>query len=819
VDRDDPSSPLRFARGLRAATRVVLTAVVAAASWLPAAADDLGTARLLIAGTRLTVSPASQTVPFGTPTIVQTALEGYDAGAGVLPADLRVRADFTGPEIDGVLLLEAIPGQPLRIPRLSLEGQYRLDNIRLVEGDELLAFAEPRSAAVLVTQVLVTRVTSRPLTLDEIRSYGIVVDDENFDAFNFTFGFAVDGEVIDYNVPVLFSPLSGEPTRILAPRPGLGGSSGTTSARFKPPQLAPFTLQIDTGSSGGPRPTGGCLDPFGCEGAAPVSLPGVILFPADVGLLHQFFSVVLLARNDAPAGDPLVIRDLAARVTLPPGLRPARTEPPTPLGVPVPVWVPGPDGELGTVDDVTFLVAQSTGQAEVLVEGLKQGTHVVEFDLDGTLEGLPGGLQRITGRARGAVVVRDPALGVTITHPDTVRVDEEYTLRLTVANTSNAPVNLVTVALPASGLSGVSLLGPGEATIPSLPPGESELIEFRLLSQRTGRVTATSARSPSQIDPRFELTVGVGENGIPLSPDSVVLPRSTEKLPPDLVRNALAMVGLGLSLATAPPSLLDATLPRIDRGRLDEKVYWLAQAGRHVGLGEETVDSAAILAAEWCGARDADWEWDRLRRSTDKGGKVGASVAALLAAEAAATTPRAAAERFASTTAFLGPFHLALGTGAGATVEMSSRTTGEAVAGSGLDPLRRRELPFADLYDLGDAEMAFAAVAEEGGYRVRLRAAGGGTVGLLLVVPDAAGGPARTVRWDGVALGAGDRGRLRSGRRRRRGGGSAHRPDRAGATCAACTAAARGRGGRGRRAAADGPPVGGTRRRSGRCGR
>jgi hypothetical protein len=313
VDRDDPSSPLRFARGLRAATRVVLTAVVAAASWLPAAADDLGTARLLIAGTRLTVSPASQTVPFGTPTIVQTALEGYDAGAGVLPADLRVRADFTGPEIDGVLLLEAIPGQPLRIPRLSLEGQYRLDNIRLVEGDELLAFAEPRSAAVLVTQVLVTRVTSRPLTLDEIRSYGIVVDDENFDAFNFTFGFAVDGEVIDYNVPVLFSPLSGEPTRILAPRPGLGGSSGTTSARFKPPQLAPFTLQIDTGSSGGPRPTGGCLDPFGCEGAAPVSLPGVILFPADVGLLHQFFSVVLLARNDAPAGDvhpPMLTRAL-----------------------------------------------------------------------------------------------------------------------------------------------------------------------------------------------------------------------------------------------------------------------------------------------------------------------------------------------------------------------------------------------------------------------------------------------------------------------------------------------------------------------------
>jgi hypothetical protein len=156
----------------------------------PARSADLATARLLIAGTRLTVSPEAQTVPFSTPTLVETHLEGFDASNGALPGGLRVLADFTGPEIDGILVLGTRPNEPLRIPRLSVKGQYRLDNIRLVDDGEMLAYAEPRSAGVLVTQVLVTRVTSRPLSLDEIRSYGLAVDDDNFDAYNFTFGFA-----------------------------------------------------------------------------------------------------------------------------------------------------------------------------------------------------------------------------------------------------------------------------------------------------------------------------------------------------------------------------------------------------------------------------------------------------------------------------------------------------------------------------------------------------------------------------------------------------------------------------------------------------
>ncbi len=267
------------------------------------AQGTLGDGTLLIAGTTLAISPESQTVPFDTPTIVHTALQGYDAAQGVLPADLRVVGDFTGPEIAGTLELVTVPNEPFRIPRLSLKGQYRLDNIRLVQDGELLAYAEPRSAAVLVTQILITRVTSRPLTLEEIRSHGIIVDGTSTRAYNFTFGFGVEGNTFDYNVPIIY----------WYPKEHLGMPRvtmlGGDSARFRAPQMAPFVLRLRPRD--GPQ-AGGCVDPSGCQEEEMPPLPGVILFPTDLSLLHQFFSVVLLATNGAPEGDVLTAGDLSA---------------------------------------------------------------------------------------------------------------------------------------------------------------------------------------------------------------------------------------------------------------------------------------------------------------------------------------------------------------------------------------------------------------------------------------------------------------------------------------------------------------------------
>ena len=379
----------------RAALNRALLCTVVLLTTLSAAAfgQDLGSGQLLIAGTRLVVSPESQTVPFETPTIVETHLEGYDTAHGTLPSAPRVLGALTGPEIQGVLTLETVPNEPLRVPSFSLKGEYRIDNIRLVEGSNLLAYAEPRSAAVLVTEILITKVTSRALTLDEIRSHGIVVGD-SFKAYNFTFGFAVAGEVFDYNVPVLWSPAQ-EVAHFLGVESG-----GGAPARFSPPRMQAFTLLLKGDGPGGAA--GGCSSLEGCEDDSAPPIPGVLVFPTDTRLLNQFFSIILLAQNGAPAGDRLRGRDLTAKIRLPPGLRQARTEPPTPLGVPVPVHVPGPDGKLGTSDDITFLIAQATGQAEFLAGGLREGTHIVTIDLDGILEGMPSGIRHlmVSSRAR-----------------------------------------------------------------------------------------------------------------------------------------------------------------------------------------------------------------------------------------------------------------------------------------------------------------------------------------------------------------------------------------------------------------------------------
>ncbi|MGC4081208.1 MAG: hypothetical protein QM736_03595 [Vicinamibacterales bacterium] len=69
---------------------------------------------------------------------------------------------------------------------------------------------------------------------------------------------------------------------------------------------------------------------------------------------------------------------------------------------------PGPDGKVGTADDIALLGPGDSGDAEYLVEGLREGSHVVEMQMTGTLTGLPVGPVTITGRAAGAVLGAQP---------------------------------------------------------------------------------------------------------------------------------------------------------------------------------------------------------------------------------------------------------------------------------------------------------------------------------------------------------------------------------------------------------------------------
>jgi hypothetical protein len=737
-----PSTCRRLAVVLRS-TAVLL--LLLGASLVPAWAGELGSATLQIAGTRLSVSPIGQTVPFDTPTLVETHLEGYDAGLGALPADLEVLGDFSGPGIEGVVQLSTSPNEPFRIPRLRVKGAYALSNIRLVQDGEILGYGDPRSVSINATQILVSSVSARPLTQDEIDAYGIVLDRSNFQALSLTFGFAVEGRTFNYQMPLIYQlyDTDGEwnvPFNEVN-LPMEGGTTLPAAAAFVPPRMAPFALEIPE-LPGEEVPAGGCDPKEICRESEqrPPRMVGVILFPTELSLLHQFFSVVLMVQNGAPDGDPLEIHDLTAKMSLPSGLRAARTEPPTPLGVPVPLRVPGPDGEVGTADDVTFLIAQAAAEAEFLVEGLREGTHLVNFDLAGTVHGMPGGPRPVSGRAQGAVVVRDPTLSVTIAHPKVVRAQEEYSLHLTVTNLGKAPVNQLDVGFKVAGLAGTQVVGDATKEIGNLLPGDTQVVEFAMRALVTGRVVSSSARAGSSTRPGFELTVGVA-NGIPLSPETLVLPNTSNFVPDALYKEALGLIGLAYSLAEAPPSLV-GDKAQATKTEMNDRVYRLSQLGRQIDMGEEVFDAAAAFAAEWLGARDGGWEWDRLRRTSNRGKEVARALGELLAEEQDGTpgvATRAEAfdivERLAATAHYLSPIVLGAH-GAGVELEIRSRTSGKEIRAGGAENIR--ELPFAELYPLdADARLGMVARAEEGGYEARLRRQAGaaGDLGFELVLP------------------------------------------------------------------------------------
>src|SRR6185436_5703087 len=54
----------------------------------------------------------------------------------------------------------------------------------------------------VINEVFVTTVTSRPLSLDEIKQKGIVIDQNNFKAVNFQVAFNIDGQPFTIQMPL-----------------------------------------------------------------------------------------------------------------------------------------------------------------------------------------------------------------------------------------------------------------------------------------------------------------------------------------------------------------------------------------------------------------------------------------------------------------------------------------------------------------------------------------------------------------------------------------------------------------------------------------
>ena len=187
--------------------------------------------RFDIVGVRLVVDPPALTVPKQIATRINTSLvlptgAGIDTSAAVaaLTQGALVEGTLRGPSIPPTRIT-ARPGEPLPLPAFALPGDYFLDGLRLVkDGVALLDATAPdgRPATTIpirvINEIFVTNVTSRPLSLDEIRERGIVIDQNNFQTVNFQVAFNIDGQPFTIQMPVAMPTrelINSQPNRAL----------------------------------------------------------------------------------------------------------------------------------------------------------------------------------------------------------------------------------------------------------------------------------------------------------------------------------------------------------------------------------------------------------------------------------------------------------------------------------------------------------------------------------------------------------------------------------------------------------------------------
>ncbi len=181
-------------------------------------------------------------------TIVSTFLSAATQppnGAPPFAPDALIKATLRGPGVGNGLALTAAPNTAFNIPPLSTAGIYTLDEIRLESGGEILMRGTPESVTIeVIEKLLVTQVTARALTAQEIREKGIVFDKSNFQAYNFTAAFAVQDNPINISFPVLLPTIKSAVDVTLDSFSGGGVLPGPTLPQLK--TIIPDTLRLQT---------------------------------------------------------------------------------------------------------------------------------------------------------------------------------------------------------------------------------------------------------------------------------------------------------------------------------------------------------------------------------------------------------------------------------------------------------------------------------------------------------------------------------------------------------------------------------------------
>jgi hypothetical protein len=168
--------------------------------------------------------------------------------------------------------LTAAPGQPLLLPAFPTPGLHFVEEIAMNVGPGSTISGSPASVTVnVLDEILVGAVSSRPLTLDEIRALGIQFDASSFQAFSFTIAMTTTSGVVNIEFPVLV-PLIPNSRLIVA-----GDIPMLRTAQLPALQLPNFAIEAIS------------LDPIDDlpAGVRAPSITGILVIPGTVAFLNQ----------------------------------------------------------------------------------------------------------------------------------------------------------------------------------------------------------------------------------------------------------------------------------------------------------------------------------------------------------------------------------------------------------------------------------------------------------------------------------------------------------------------------------------------------
>ncbi len=631
---------------------------------LPLHAGEVAKADLDILGLALEVDRNPVTTAVDIPAYVQTKFGGKSGDEAPPAPGMSAIGELTGPGIDTPITLITTPGRPFALPALHEKGEYALQNVRLVGASgEFLQQAVPSFAIINVSDVLKTEIRVRQLTPEELRERGIQIDSRNYEVFEYTVVFGVDGsQTVTIPYPVIVDKRTHEVVPVPRESPYYIPEIPKTQRppRFEIPDVSPFELGPGGDDGGGTTPPDR-------DNAARPSIPAALVVPNGFGVLHQFFAVVLQVQNSAPDGSNIKLDAITATINAPTQLRVAKVMPAVSIGQPVPIT----DEKTGA----TYLVAAARGSAEWSLEALKAGTHTVDVEVRATYQ-KPGQADvPMRGRVSASLVVSDPRFQLTFSHPDTVRKNESYTAWTFVTNNSSQRQHVVLdsaqIPLCTSGASAENICrveGDGTYAL-DLEPGQMKPVPYKLLSKITGKVfAAAGTTSDEALGASVKLTMGVSASGIPLSPATLVMPYYAQFLPSAFVDANMQLLGLAYGLATAPLNQYTAKFPRVIKQDVFTRAQQIARAGQRVFISPtEKREPFFHLALDLLGNSErVDQidtapelrEWDELRRAEESGRRAEAAMARELEANGFSV------DAFAAATSHRAPFLFAYAHGA-----------------------------------------------------------------------------------------------------------------------------------------------------------